>query len=118
MVTDHQAPVPKPLARPIGGPDAVTPFAGLRTRLRLWGPLIALILLCLVFGVADPGFLTLQNLQTIANRSAIPVILAVGMTFIILQGSIYLSIEGVMAASSLAFETPTRRPCGDQAAPL
>jgi ribose transport system permease protein len=63
----------------------------------------ALVILCLSFGLADPSFATFENLQTIASRAAIPVIIAVGMTFIIIQGSIDLSIEGVMAAASLTF---------------
>jgi ribose transport system permease protein len=74
-----------------------------RRKLGLWGPFGALIVLCLGFSAADPGFATLENLRTVFDRSAIPLILAVGMTFIILQGSIDLSIEGIMAASSLTF---------------
>lgn len=75
----------------------------LSSRLRQWGPLLALIVLFAAFAIAEPSFASWQNLQTIANRSAIPLILAVGMTFIILQGSIDLSVEGLMAASSLSF---------------
>jgi ribose transport system permease protein len=66
------------------------------------GPVLALIVMCVGFGLADPRFASLGNLQAIAERSAIPLILAVGMTFVVLQGSIDLSVEGVMAASSLA----------------
>ena len=66
-----------------------------------WGPLVGLLLLCVGFAVAEPRFATAQNLFVIADRSAVPLILAVGMTFVVLQGSIDLSIEGVMAASSL-----------------
>jgi ribose transport system permease protein len=68
-----------------------------------WGPLVALVLLCVAFGIADPEFATLGNLQTIASRSAVPLILAVGLTFVIVQGSIDLSLEGLMAVSSLTF---------------
>ena len=35
------------------------------------------------FAVVEPTFASWQNLQTIANRSAIPLVLAIGMTFII-----------------------------------
>ena len=70
---------------------------------RLWGPVMALAILCLGFGIADPSFATIDNLQTIASRAAIPTIVATGITFVIIQGSIDLSIEGVMAASSLTF---------------
>ena len=65
------------------------------------GPLLALIVMCAGFGLADPRFASLANLQAIADRCAIPLILAVGMTFVLLQGSIDLSIEGVMASCSL-----------------
>ena len=65
------------------------------------GPLLALIVMCAGFGLADPRFASLANLQAIADRCAIPLILAVGMTFVVLQGSIDLSIEGVMASCSL-----------------
>lgn len=66
-------------------------------------PLGALILMCLIFTFIDPRFATVQNFQTIASGAAVPMILAVGMTFVILQGSIDLSVEGVMGASSLVF---------------
>jgi ribose transport system permease protein len=91
-----------PFARPRWG-GGKAPIAELRHRLRSWGPLIALVVLCFGFGVADPGFATLQNVQTVVDRGAIPLILAVGMTFIIIQGSIDLSLEGLMAARSLTF---------------
>jgi len=90
MPVDHQGPVGSRLA-------AAT------LELRSWTPLLALIVLWLGFSLAAPGFATVENLWTIADRSAIPLILAVGTTFIILQGSIDLSIEGVMAAGSLTF---------------
>lgn len=69
--------------------------------LRQWGPSLALLVLCVGFSLAEPRFASLENLRTIADRAAIPLILAVGMTFVVLQGSIDLSIEGGMAASSL-----------------
>jgi ribose/xylose/arabinose/galactoside ABC-type transport system permease subunit len=102
MVTSSGAPLPTSRAHPLATVPA-KPAEILRQKARLWGSLIALILLSIGFGIADPAFATLQNLQTIANRGAIPLILAVGMTFIILQGSIDLSIEGIMAACSLTF---------------
>jgi ribose transport system permease protein len=67
-----------------------------------WGPMAALAALGAAFGLAEPAFLTLDNLRVIADSSAIPVILAVGLTFVVLQGSIDLSSEGVMALCSLS----------------
>jgi ribose transport system permease protein len=71
--------------------------------LQTWGAGLALVGLCVGFSIADPHFATLGNLQTILSRSAVPMVLAIGMTFVIMQGSIDLSIEGLMAVSSLSF---------------
>jgi ribose transport system permease protein len=75
--------------------QGVLNFAGWR------GPAFALLVLCLGFGLAEPRFASIDNLWAIADRCAIPLILAVGMTFVVLQGSIDLSLEGVMALCSL-----------------
>jgi ribose transport system permease protein len=42
----------------------------------------------------------MANLQAMADAGAIPCVLVTGMTFVILMGSIDLSVEGVMASSS------------------
>jgi ribose transport system permease protein len=92
-----------PSPGPSFGTAAGASLGALGRMLRLWGPLIALVLVCIGLGAADPTFATLPNLRTILDRSAIPLIVSVGMTFIILQGSIDLSVEGIMATSSLVF---------------
>ena len=48
------------------------------------------------------GFVSVANLQNLARQASILVILALGETWIILLGSIDLSIEGSMALSSVA----------------
>ena len=100
--TDRQVPLPR---RPIleAGKGVMGSLGMLRRKLRFWGLLVALVFLCVGFSLADPSFATVQNMQTIANRAAVPLVLAVGMTFILIQGSIDLSIEGIMGVSSLAF---------------
>jgi ribose transport system permease protein len=65
------------------------------------GPIAILIALCLIFEVVRPDFLTLSNVVTIIETAAIPLILATGLTFVILLGSIDLSLEGIMATSSM-----------------
>lgn len=65
------------------------------------GILVALVVL---FSILNPtSFPTLTNLNTILNTAAIPTIVGVGATFILLTGRIDLSTEGVMGASGLAF---------------
>ena len=41
--------------------SAITSLSAFGRGLRLWGPVAALILLCIGFGVADPGFATIKN---------------------------------------------------------
>jgi ribose transport system permease protein len=72
-------------------------------QIRGWALPLVLAVLALAIGIADPRFLTLENLGTIADRCAVPLALAVGMTFVVKLGSIDLSVEGVMAASCLTF---------------
>lgn len=74
-----------------------------RSRLIKAGPVVALVMLILVFSLASSTFLTGSNLATIGSQLSILLVLAVGMTFVILLGSIDLSSEGIMAASSLIF---------------
>ena len=74
-----------------------------RSRLINAGPVVALVVLIIVFSIASSTFLTGSNVATIGSQLSILLVLAVGMTFVILLGSIDLSSEGVMAASSLIF---------------
>ena len=84
--------------------EAPTPPAGhrgLARRLVEAGPLAALVGLVILFALASDGFFTLGNARSIADQASILLVLAVGATFVILLGSIDLSVEGVMATSSL-----------------
>jgi len=74
-----------------------------RAGLRALGPWLAVLVLATSFAVADPRFATLANLRVILDGAAVPLVLAIGMTFVIRQGSLDLSVEGLMAACSLAF---------------
>jgi len=65
------------------------------------GPTAALLLLSFAFAMANPKFLTAANLKNLADQSAIPLVLGVGMTFVILLGAIDLSVEGNLATTSL-----------------
>lgn len=73
----------------------------LRRRLGPFAPLLVLIALCIVIGLVSPNFLSVRNLVRIANSAAIPLILGLGVTFVIIMGSIDLSIEGVVAFAAV-----------------
>jgi ribose/xylose/arabinose/galactoside ABC-type transport system permease subunit len=61
---------------------------------------LALALVIIVFGVLAPDrFLTTANLEVVLQNTAVLCIVAIGMTFIIIGGSIDLSVGSVMALS-------------------
>lgn len=99
----------------VGLASAKTPSAGAQargergTRMRsLVGservpvPALAVLAIIAVVMIAlNPAFLSARNLSAIADQSAVPLILATGLTFVVVMGGIDLSLEGIMAACSL-----------------
>ena len=63
---------------------------------------IAMVVLCAIFTVAEPAFLSLDNLNGILRQVALTGIMAIFMTFVIMTGGIDLSIGPVMALAGLA----------------
>ena len=61
-----------------------------------WAPLGVLVLLCAIITLINPNFLSTGNFVRIAQTAMIPLVLGLGATFIILMGSIDLSVEGIM----------------------
>jgi ribose transport system permease protein len=79
-------------------PTTKFPFAlPVLERFRGYGPVAALILLCIAGGLLNPDFATIDNLMNVLTRTAFIGIIAVGMTFVIVSGGIDLSV-GSMAA--------------------
>src|SRR5688572_29804812 len=72
-------------------------------KLSALGPALALLVVTVVFAVINPSFLTPGNVVTILDQAAVPMVLAMGMTFVIVMGCIDLSVEGVMATSGLTY---------------
>ena len=84
-----------------GGQDVSAPWR-LRARIAGLAPLLVLLALCLLLGILAPSFFTFRNLVWgVANQAAIPLILSMGATFIIIMGSIDLSIEGVLCVGAM-----------------
>jgi ribose transport system permease protein len=63
--------------------------------------IVALVSISAVLAVANTQFLSVDNLQVIVDQAAIPIVIAVGLTFIVLMGSIDLSVEGIVAMGSM-----------------
>jgi len=64
-------------------------------------PVAVLVALCVVISLFNANFLTVGNLVRLLNTAAIPAILCMGATFVILMGSIDLSVEGVVAVTAV-----------------
>ena len=73
--------------------------AALRVLLPYAGLLIALLLLIVVFSLKTSHFFSLTMLRAISNQIPDAVLLAVGMTFVMIVGGIDLSVGSVMALS-------------------
>ena len=72
-----------------------------RWRVASWAPLLVLVLLCVIITAINPNFLTFGNLVRISQSAMIPLVLGIGATFIILMGSIDLSVEGVLTLGAV-----------------
>jgi len=64
--------------------------------------LLALVLIVIVVAAQAPVFLTGGNIANIIDQAAIPAIIVVGLSFVIIMGSIDLSVEGMMALGSMS----------------
>lgn len=68
-----------------------------------WAPLIVLLVLVLFFTAMEPRFFSLRNFARIGISSAPALMVAIGVTFIIIMGSIDLSMEGTVSVCAVVF---------------
>ncbi len=61
------------------------------------GPLISLVLLCVVISLLTPSFLSVRNLLNVLDQITVLGIMALGMTAVIIIGGIDLSVGSVLA---------------------
>jgi AI-2 transport system permease protein len=62
--------------------------------------LLFLIVLFVVVGIVNSDFLTLNNLHSSIKSSLLYIVLAIGMTFVLLTGNIDISVGGVLGLSA------------------
>ncbi len=65
------------------------------------GALGVLIIICVIFALIEPAFLSPRNLFNVLRQVSIYGLLALGMTFVILTGGIDLSVGSLLALSGL-----------------
>ncbi|MBL8445752.1 MAG: ribose ABC transporter permease [Zoogloeaceae bacterium] len=78
-----------------------TPRENLQNLMRTVGMLPVLILLIIGFGLIADSFFSVQNFSIIAQQASINIVLAAGMTFVILTGGIDLSVGSILAAAAV-----------------
>ena len=74
----------------------------MKSLVRTAGMLPVLVLLCIGFSLLNDGFFTFDNLSIVTQQASINIVLAAGMTFVILTGGIDLSVGSVLAAAAMA----------------
>lgn len=74
-----------------------------RDALVKWAPVLVLLALIAFFALMEPRFFSTRNFARIAIASAPALMVAVGVTFIILMGSIDLSMEGTVSVCAVIF---------------
>ncbi len=72
-----------------------------RTLLQTLGMLPVLLLIGIGFALLSDRFLSWGNLSIVMQQAAINIVLAAGMTFVILTGGIDLSVGSILAASAM-----------------
>ena len=82
------------------GAAAANPREQFQSLMRAVGMLPVLILLMIGFGLIAESFFTVQNFSIIAQQASINIVLAAGMTFVILTGGIDLSVGSILAAAA------------------
>ena len=74
-----------------------------RENLLKWAPVLVLVTLILFFTVINPNFLSLRNFSRLSITASPSLMVAIGVTFIIVMGSIDLSMEGAVSVLAVIF---------------
>lgn len=70
-------------------------------RVRRLFPVVLLVVLAIAFSLASPRFLQFNNLMIIAQQAVVLLVVALGVTFVIIAGSIDLSVGAIVALAAL-----------------
>jgi ribose transport system permease protein len=72
-----------------------------RSLIQLAGMRPVLILICILFAVLSPNFLTENNIVNVVRQASINIVLAAGMTFVILTSGIDLAVGSVLGLTAV-----------------
>lgn len=84
-------------------PGKTTPVGErVKSAIMALGMLPVLVILAVAFELMTGKFLSVNNLSIVTQQASINIVLAAGMTFVILTGGIDLSVGAILAASAMA----------------
>lgn len=89
----------RPLKEPADRPSSRRKSAN--NWLQVAGILPILVLICILFSILTPNFPTAGNVVNIFRQASINIVLATGMTFVILTGGIDLSVGSILGVSAV-----------------
>ena len=89
------------MTEPVGVVDLKPKTLDPKQVLQVLGMLPVLIILALVFQAMSGKFMNPTNLSIVMQQASINIVLAAGMTFVILTGGIDLSVGSMLAASAM-----------------
>src|ERR1700740_1707771 len=72
-----------------------------RSMIELAGMLPVLVIICILFAILTPNFLTQNNIVNVVRQASINIVLAAGMTFVILTGGIDLAVGSVLGFTAV-----------------
>ncbi|MEG4577350.1 ribose ABC transporter permease [Microcoleus sp. N3A4] len=72
-----------------------------RNFIQVAGILPILLGICIIFSLVTPNFLSLGNLINVIRQASINIVLATGMTFVILTGGIDLSVGSILGVTAV-----------------
>jgi ribose transport system permease protein len=72
-----------------------------RSMIQLAGMVPVLVVICILFALLTPNFLTQNNMVNVVRQASINIVLAAGMTFVILTGGIDLAVGSVLGFTAV-----------------
>lgn len=80
--------------------NTISTLAGNKSLRAVMGPLIAIIILCIVLSCVTDSFLRFANLMNIMRQTSINALVSTGMLLVLLTGGIDLSVGSTVAVSA------------------
>src|SRR6266478_6155358 len=73
----------------------------IRSMIQMAGMVPVLVVICILFAFLTPNFLTQNNIVNVVRQASINIVLAAGMTFVILTGGIDLAVGSVLGLTAV-----------------